>query len=101
MTSPVRGRGLGRGVSQLIPQAPAVSPAGQAATVLAALQSVPIHLGVLQAAVVLLESTACASHDAQTRAAAAATVDLLRAAMEKAQAPAQDAGSVPAALGPC
>ncbi len=87
VTSPVRGRGLGRGVSQLIPQAPSATPADQAATVLAALQPVPVHLGVLQAAVVLLDSTACLSPDEQTRQAATATVELLRAAMDRAAGP--------------
>ncbi|MEV7417732.1 hypothetical protein [Streptomyces sp. NPDC089919] len=80
MTAPTRDRGLGRGVSQLIPQPPG-SPAQQASATLAALATVQIPVGALQAAVVLLDATACRSEDEQLRAAAEATVAHLREAI--------------------
>ncbi|MEV7416620.1 hypothetical protein [Streptomyces sp. NPDC089919] len=80
MTAPARDRGLGRGVAQLIPPSPS-APAEQAAAALAALSAVPVHVGDLQAAVVLLRATACQAEDEQLRAAADATVARLREAM--------------------
>ncbi|NXY94456.1 hypothetical protein HYE82_08630 [Streptomyces sp. BR123] len=81
MTAPSRDRGLGRGVAKLIPPSPA-APAEQAVAALAALSSVPVQVGVLQAAVVLLDATACRSDDDQLRSAAESTVAHLRKAME-------------------
>ncbi|MER7998367.1 hypothetical protein [Streptomyces sp. NPDC095613] len=78
---PPRDRALGRGVSTLIPQSAAVSPGDRAAAALAALQTVPVHVGVLQAAVVLLEETARTGEDDASRSAAATTVDMLRTAI--------------------
>ncbi|MGE7386495.1 hypothetical protein ACQKM2_13565 [Streptomyces sp. NPDC004126] len=93
MTTPSRERGLGRGVAQLIPQSPA-APAEQAAAALAALLTVPVHVGVLQAAVVLLDATTCQSDDGQLRAAAQATVAHLRKSMETSPAPGPGASGV-------
>ncbi|MEU6965043.1 hypothetical protein [Streptomyces chrestomyceticus] len=76
---------LGRGVSSLIPQSagPATdTPAGQAAAALAALRTVPVQAGVLQAAVALLDDPARTAADPEALAAAAATVKLLRAALQ-------------------
>ncbi|MFJ8078765.1 hypothetical protein ACIQ7Q_33735 [Streptomyces sp. NPDC096176] len=76
-----RDRALGRGASTLIPQSATASPADQAAAALAALRTVVVHVGVLQAAAVLLEETARTAGDESSRAAARHTVALLRAAM--------------------
>ncbi|WP_406187951.1 hypothetical protein [Streptomyces sp. NBC_01006] len=59
MTAPPRGRGLGRGVAQPIPQS-ASTPAEPA---FAGLSAVPVCVGVLQAAVVQLEATAGQTED--------------------------------------
>ncbi|MEU2608850.1 hypothetical protein ACH0CM_20615 [Streptomyces albus] len=84
MSAEPSARVLGRGVAQLIPQpSAAVSPADQAAAALAALQTRPVHVGVLQAAALLLEETARAGEDETVRSTAAATAGLLRAAMEQ------------------
>lgn len=76
---------LGRGVATLIPSAPGPLPdsaADRARAALAGVRTVPVHLGVLQAAVVLLEDRARSSEDETERAAASATVAMLREAME-------------------
>ncbi|MEU3189517.1 hypothetical protein ABZ686_02480 [Streptomyces sp. NPDC006992] len=83
---PFRDRGLGRGVSQLIPQADG-GPAEEATAMLAALRTVPVHVGVLQAAALLLEETARTGNEEATRQAAASTVQLLRAAMHQEPPP--------------
>jgi hypothetical protein len=75
---PSRDRALGRGVHSLIPSTAAASPADQAAAALAALRTVPVPAGVLQAAAVLLEELAEGGEDERARAAAAATVAMLR-----------------------
>lgn len=51
---------------------------------LAAVQSVPVRVGVLQAAVVLLEERVRATDDEAERAAAATTVAMLRSAIGQA-----------------
>lgn len=81
---PPRDRALGRGISTLIPQAATATPAEQAAAVLTAMQSVPVRVGVLQAAVVLLEERVRATDDEAERAAAATTVAMLRSAIGQA-----------------
>ncbi|TSB31168.1 hypothetical protein FNJ62_07305 [Streptomyces benahoarensis] len=43
---PPRDRALGRGVSTLIPQSSPVSPADRATAALAAIETVPVHVGV-------------------------------------------------------
>ncbi|GHA07366.1 hypothetical protein GCM10010329_32620 [Streptomyces spiroverticillatus] len=76
---------LGRGVSTLIPSGPGTvvdSAADRARAALAGVRTVPVHVGVLEAAVVLLEERSRTSDDATERAAAAATVAKLREAME-------------------
>lgn len=60
------------------------TPAEQAAAVLTAMQSVPVRVGVLQAAVVLLEERVRATQDEAERAAAATTVAMLRSAIGRA-----------------
>lgn len=81
-------RSLGRGVALLIPQSDsAVSAADQAAAALAAVQTAPVHLGVLQAATVLLEEMATTGKDEPTRETAAATAGLIRAAMSAPRTP--------------
>ncbi|MFF4741303.1 hypothetical protein ACFY2W_36280 [Streptomyces sp. NPDC001262] len=72
---------LGRPLSTLIPQTAPVSAAEQAMASLAALQTIPVHVGVLQAAVTLLEETARSAGEEADREAAAATAALLRSAM--------------------
>lgn len=80
MTTPSRDRALGRGVRTLIPAGPqAVSPGEQAAAALAALRTVPVPAGVLQAAVVLLDQLADAEDQAVQDAAAATRAHLLAA----------------------
>ncbi|MEV5607540.1 hypothetical protein [Streptomyces sp. NPDC052225] len=75
-------RQVGRGVAALIPQSGSeVSAAGRAAAALAALHPVPVPLGVLQAAVLLLDELGTSGADDATRATARETVRLLRAAM--------------------
>ncbi|MFE1954566.1 hypothetical protein ACFW9D_29325 [Streptomyces sp. NPDC059524] len=75
-------RQLGRGMAALIPQTDTeVSAAVQAASVLAALQPVPVQLGFLQAAMLLLEGLATTTTDAATKATATETGRLLQAAM--------------------
>ncbi|WLQ37896.1 hypothetical protein P8A18_32615 [Streptomyces castrisilvae] len=81
---PPRDRALGRGISTLIPQAATTSPAEQAAAVLTAMRSVPVRVGVLQAAVVLLEERVRATGDEAERDAAATTVAMLRSAIGQA-----------------
>ncbi|MGW1656285.1 hypothetical protein [Streptomyces atratus] len=78
---PPRDRALGRGISTLIPQAATATPAEHAAAVLAAMQSVPVRVGVLQAAAVLLEARVRATEDGAERAAAATTVAMLCSAI--------------------
>jgi hypothetical protein len=80
---PSHPRALGRGVATLIPQSGAVSPADRAAAALAAIQTVPVHVGVLQAAVVLLEEMGHTSEDEATRAAVGTTVTMLRTAIDQ------------------
>ncbi|MGG2464080.1 hypothetical protein ACO0M4_30600 [Streptomyces sp. RGM 3693] len=81
---PPRDRALGRGVSTLIPQSGSdVAPATeQAAAALAALETVPVQAGLLQAAAVLLEERARISEDQAERAAAGTTAALLRRALD-------------------
>ncbi|MFH8411224.1 hypothetical protein ACH4FX_41630 [Streptomyces sp. NPDC018019] len=65
------------------PQPGGSSAAGRAAASLAALRTIPVHAGVLEAAVALLEelqNPAC-GEDVATVAAAAVTVTLLRQAL--------------------
>lgn len=81
---PPRDRALGRGITTLIPQAAQATPAEQAAAVLTAMRSVPVRVGVLQAAVVLLEERVRATQDEAERAAAATTVAMLRSAIGQA-----------------
>ncbi|MBB5938623.1 hypothetical protein [Streptomyces zagrosensis] len=83
MTTAPSSRALGRGVSQLIPSSTVTTPANQASAALAALRPVPVHIGVLQAAVVLLEDTEQRAEDEGTLAATRETVTLLRAAMDR------------------
>ncbi|WP_079027451.1 hypothetical protein [Streptomyces rimosus] len=75
---------LGRGISNFFPRSADTSPTDQAAAALAALQTVPVHVGVLQAAVVLLEEAERAEGDERARETVSATVALLRAAMKPA-----------------
>ncbi|MEF3118921.1 hypothetical protein [Streptomyces chrestomyceticus] len=78
---------LGRGVSSLIPPltGPAAdTPAGQAAAALAALRTVPIQAGALQAAIALLDDPARTAAAPEALAAAATTVKLLGAALQHA-----------------
>jgi len=77
---------LGRGVRQLIPQSPAATPADQATAALAALRTVPVHIGVLQAAVVLLENAERETADEGIRTAVQETVGLLHEAMSREEA---------------
>ncbi|MEU9031102.1 hypothetical protein [Streptomyces sp. NPDC048383] len=70
-------RGVGRGVSTLIPQ----SATDQAMAALTGLETVPVHVGLLQAATLLLEEAARTASDEATKAAMARTAGLLRAAM--------------------
>lgn len=81
---PPRDRALGRGISTLIPQASSATPAEQAAAVLAAMRTVPVRIGVLQAAAVLLEGRVRVTQDEAERAAAATTVAILRSAIQQA-----------------
>ncbi len=74
-------RVLGRGVATLIPQNTPASSAELAMAALAALQTVPVHVGVLQAAVALLEETAVRSDDEAVTSAAERTVAMLRSAL--------------------
>ncbi|MET9464001.1 hypothetical protein ABZY44_04085 [Streptomyces sp. NPDC006544] len=80
MSTPAQGpreRGIGRGVSTLIPQ----SATDQAMAALTGLQTVPVHVGLLQAAALLLEDAARTAADEPTRAAMARTAGMLRSAM--------------------
>jgi hypothetical protein len=81
---PPRDRALGRGIATLIPQAASVTPAEQAAAVLAGMRSVQVRIGVLQAAVVLLEERVRTTEDDTERRAAATTVAMLRGAIGQA-----------------
>lgn len=81
---PSRDRALGRGITTLIPQSASATPAEQAAAVLTAMRSVPVRVGVLQAAVVLLEERVRATDDPAERAAAVTTVAMLRGAIGQA-----------------
>ncbi|WP_338693082.1 hypothetical protein V2W30_01940 [Streptomyces sp. Q6] len=58
-----------------------MSAAGRAAAALAALHPVPVPLGVLQAAVLLLDELTAVGADDETRATAGETARLLRVAM--------------------
>lgn len=70
-------RAVGRGVSTLIPQ----SAADQAMAALTGLETVPVHVALLQAATLLLEEAARTAADESTKAAMAKTAAMLRAAM--------------------
>ncbi|GLF95135.1 hypothetical protein [Streptomyces yaizuensis] len=97
-TQPPRDHGrsaLGRGVSTLIPQSAALSPADRAAAALATIRTVPVHVGVLEAAVLLLKELGRTTEDETTRSIADTTAALLRAAAE--QQPAE--GTSPSASG--
>ncbi|MEU3909144.1 hypothetical protein AB0F20_36010 [Streptomyces goshikiensis] len=60
-----RDRSIGRGVSTLIPQ----SATDQAMAALTGLETVPVHVGLLQAATLLLEDAARTATDESTKAA--------------------------------
>ncbi|MFF3013219.1 hypothetical protein [Streptomyces sp. NPDC057939] len=78
MSTPTQSqRGVGRGVSTLIPQ----SATDQAMAALTGLETVPVHVGLLQAATLLLEEAARTASDDATKAAMARTAGMLRAAM--------------------
>ncbi|KOG53523.1 hypothetical protein ADK76_27180 [Streptomyces griseoflavus] len=83
MTSTPAPPALGRGLAQLIPQPGDASAVGRAAASLAALRNVPVHAGVLEAAVALLEELQDPAHGADDAAVAtaAATISLLRQAL--------------------
>ncbi|MFJ5637684.1 hypothetical protein ACIQF5_34295 [Streptomyces goshikiensis] len=66
-----------RGVSSLIPQ----SATDQALAALTGLETVPVHIGLLQAAALLLEDAARTAADESTQAAMAKTAGMLRSAM--------------------
>ncbi|MEU7638804.1 MULTISPECIES: hypothetical protein [unclassified Streptomyces] len=85
---PPRDRALGRGVSTLIPHtgSSATPATEQAAAALAALETVPVQAGLLQAAAVLLEERARVSEDDAERAAAGATAALLRRTLDDRRA---------------
>ncbi|MEU8774145.1 hypothetical protein [Streptomyces sp. NPDC048606] len=70
-------RGVGRGVNTLIPQ----SAADQAMAALTGLETVPVHIGLLQAAALLLEDAARSAADEPARNAMARTAAMLRSAM--------------------
>ncbi|MGW7415263.1 hypothetical protein [Streptomyces sp. NPDC054863] len=76
---------LGRGVSTLIPSGPGGpapdSAPDRARAALAGVRTVPVHAGVLEAAIVLLDERARTSDDETERAVAGATVAMLRAAL--------------------
>lgn len=82
MTSSLQPRQLGRGVAALIPQSGSeASAAAQAAAALAAVRTVPVQLGVLHAAVLLLEGLPKGEPDDAAYEAARETAGLLRTAM--------------------
>lgn len=72
-----RDRSIGRGVSTLIPQ----SATDQAMAALTGLETVPVHVGLIQAATLLLEDAARTATDEATKAAMAKTAGMLRSAM--------------------
>ncbi|WP_412075976.1 hypothetical protein ACLF6K_09230 [Streptomyces xanthophaeus] len=76
-TSPQARRGTDRGIRTLIPQ----SATAQAMAALNGLETVPVHVGLLQAAALLLEEAARAADDEPTAAAMAKTAGMLRSAM--------------------
>ncbi|MDK9496157.1 hypothetical protein QEZ40_000499 [Streptomyces katrae] len=76
-TSTPSQRGIGRGVSTLIPQ----SATDQAMAALTGLETVPVHVGLLQAATLLLEEAARNTADETTKSAMAKTAAMLRSAM--------------------
>ncbi|MDD9380596.1 hypothetical protein M8Z33_28865 [Streptomyces sp. ZAF1911] len=78
MSTPTQSqRVVGRGVSTLIPQ----SATDQAMAALTGLETVPVHIGLLQAAAILLEDAARTAADESTKAAMAKTAGMLRSAM--------------------
>ncbi|MDJ0380333.1 hypothetical protein [Streptomyces sp. G-G2] len=78
MSTPAQShRVVGRGVSTLIPQ----SATDQAMAALTGLETVPVHVGLLQAAALLLEEAARTAPDEPTRAAMSKTAGMLRSAM--------------------
>ncbi|MCX5409848.1 hypothetical protein OHA37_39140 [Streptomyces sp. NBC_00335] len=78
MSTPTQSqRIVGRGVSTLIPQ----SATAQAMAALTGLETVPVHVGLLQAAALLLEDAARTATDEPAKAAMAKTAGMLRAAM--------------------
>ncbi|MER8233240.1 hypothetical protein [Streptomyces sp. NPDC094049] len=88
-SQPPRDRALGRRVSTLIPSSTAQTPADLAAAALAAVRTIPVQTGLLQAAVVLLEEMERTTGDENTRSTAAATVQLLRTAVAGSPDPVQ------------
>lgn len=76
-TPPQSQRVVGRGVSTLIPQ----SATDQAMAALTGLETVPVHVGLLQAAALLLEDAARTATDGATKAAMAKTAGMLRSSM--------------------
>lgn len=70
-------RVVGRGVSTLIPQ----SATDQAMAALTGLETVPVHVGLLQAAALLLEEATRTAADEATKAAMAKTAGMLRSSM--------------------
>ncbi|MEV5508797.1 hypothetical protein [Streptomyces orinoci] len=69
-------------MSNFFPQSASTSPTEQAAASLAVLKTVPVQVGVLQAAVVLLEEAARTTEDKAAHETVTATIGLLRAAMK-------------------
>ncbi|MFD7030232.1 hypothetical protein ACFWAR_19535 [Streptomyces sp. NPDC059917] len=78
MSTPAQSqRPVGRGVSTLIPQ----SATDQAMAALTGLETVPVHVGLLQAAALLLEEAARTATDESAKAVMARTAGMLRSAM--------------------
>lgn len=76
-TPPPSQRVIGRGVSTLIPQ----SATDQAMASLNGLATVPVHVGLLQAAALLLEDAARTAADEATTTAMTRTADMLRSSI--------------------
>ncbi|MFG2296441.1 hypothetical protein [Streptomyces sp. NPDC048603] len=70
-------RSVGRGVSTLIPQ----NATDQAVAALTGLETVPVHVGLLQAAALLLEDAARGTEDEARKAVMIRTVEMLRSSM--------------------
>ncbi|MEU2563676.1 hypothetical protein ABZ626_30760 [Streptomyces longispororuber] len=92
VTTPPRDRSLGCGVSALIPPAGAGSATDRATATLAALRTVAVHVGVLQAAVVLLEEEQPGADPARAGAIASSVARPRSAWPPRCQGKAQDRG---------